>query len=242
MHERHDDELLLRLTVERLLSAGEWPTLEELHREIHQGLGEEMDVSVVARRLAPHPLYMAYTDLGDSFAPPLSVLARVREADELVATVLRFIVYARDKYLSSSGETHVTEREVREALRLDEWMSRIIKKVTDGIPYLRHGNGSGAEGWHIRVSDHITRWKGVNSRDDLLERLAAIEDRTSEGYAVMARAKADLVRGTRSPVVVVPSEKEGKPHWYETPLAKGIGWTVGIIGTVVGMAVALSKL
>lgn len=240
MDERVEDELLLRLTVDRLMSTGEWPTLEELHREIHQSLGEEMDVSVVARRLAPHPLYMAYTDLGDSFAPPLLALARVREADDLVAAVLRFIVYARDKYLSSSGETRVTEHEVREALGLDGHMSRILKKVTDGIPYLRHGNGSSAEGWHIRVSDHITRWKGVESRDDLLDRLATIEDQARDEYGAMARAKADLVRGTQHPVVVA-SEKDQEVHWYETPLAQGAAWTIGIIATVIAIIVGVSQ-
>ncbi|MDQ3953329.1 MAG: hypothetical protein M3279_10275 [Actinomycetota bacterium] len=127
MDEKAEDEILLRLTVEHLLAARSWPTLEYIHRRIHQDLGEEVQVRDVARRLAPHPFFSGYHDLGDVFAPPLTVLARVSQADVLIEALLRLIVFARDKYLSSSGEVEIREPEFAQATALRDDVAAAVR-------------------------------------------------------------------------------------------------------------------
>lgn len=242
MDEEWEDRLVLRLTVEHLLANGDWPRLRDLHRVIHQELGQEADVRSVAKRLAPHPFYSGYHDLGDTFAPPLQILSRVGESTPLVDGVLAFVRHARSKYVSSKGETQVSEGELVEALSLDPILAAVIRKLVDGVPWLTQGGGSGERGWYVTVSDDVTRWAGVESREDLLESLEAIELQRRREYAAMAAAKAQLVRGTHPAPATTTAPEEGTGRWYETHLAKGIAWSVGIIGALVGIVVALARL
>lgn len=142
MNEPDEDELVLRLTVEHLRRTREWPELRDLHRRIHQELHEQVDVREVAKRLAPHPFLSVYHDSGDTFAPPLHVLAWSRECDPLVDGVLSFIIYAHDKYLASSGETQITEAEFAAEAKVERDIASFIRELVSGVPFLTHGGGS----------------------------------------------------------------------------------------------------
>lgn len=98
MDEGSEEEIVLRLAAEELLRTGEWPELRDIHRRIHQDLRVDVDVRSVARRLKPSPFVGGgYHDLGDTFAPSLRDLSRVREGQQLIDATLLFIQYARDK-------------------------------------------------------------------------------------------------------------------------------------------------
>jgi len=210
MDPRQEDELVLRLTIEHLRATGEWPTLRNIHQRIHQHGDEEVDIEVrdVARRLAPHPFFSAFHDLDDTFAPPLVVLARVSEAQPLLAGVLEFVVYALQKYRSSSGEAQVSEVEFAAETDVPRDIAAIARKLVDGVPFLTHGGGSGPDGWYVTVSDDVIRWAKVGTTDHLLERLNAIEQQTTQQYAAMADAKARLVRGEDQPPTPRPSKTD----------------------------------
>jgi hypothetical protein len=146
MDAQSEDQLVLRLTVEHLLATGEWPELRDIHRRIHQDLGEKTDVRAAARRLALSPFHSGYDDLGDTFAPSLDVVARIQEGAVLVDAVLAFIRHAQERYVSSDGETQVTEPELMAEVDLDAATSRTVRKLIDGVPFLTNGGGSGQDG------------------------------------------------------------------------------------------------
>jgi hypothetical protein len=200
MEEHAEDELVLRLTVEHLLKAKSWPKLAYIHRRIHQDLGDEVQVREVARRLAPHPLFSGYHDLEDVFAPPLTALAAVREADVLIDALLDLIVYARDKYLSSSGEVEIRGEEFAESAKVRGEVAAAVRELAHAVPFLTHGGGSGPEGWYVRVSDDVVRWSGMSTRQELLERLGAIEEENRQQYAAIADAKARMVGVKPAPI------------------------------------------
>lgn len=243
MDEREENLLVLRLTAEHLLTTQEWPTLGHLHRRIHRELNADVeDVGVVARRLDRHPFISGYHDLGDTFAPRLEVLGRVPESDVLLDAVLSVIKFAYSKYMSSADaeEVTVTEREVIEELGLVPSLASLVRKLLDGIPWVTAGGGAGEDGWHFRVSDLITRWSGVESRQDLLDSLSAIAEHGQREYAAMAAAKAEMVRATQPTHIV--SVEPSTVSWYETPLAKGIAWTVALVVGVLTTVVLTQQL
>lgn len=244
MDQLEEELLVLRLTVEHLFSQATWPTLAELHRPIHRGLGKTMDVGEVARRVAPHPFISGYDDLGDTFAPPLVALARVPESYPLLDRVLRVVKYAHDKYMSSSDDAEVliTEVEARDAVGLNPEHAAVVRLVLDGVPWITNGGGSGEDGWYFRVSDHITRWEGVQSRDGLIQSLEAIAEHQRKEYAAMASAKADIIRGTQTVGTLVVETPAGLSHWYEQPWAKGLAWALGIALTALSLFVGLRQL
>jgi hypothetical protein len=209
MDPKEEDALVLRLAIEHLRATGEWPTLRNIHQRIHQHLDGEVDIEVrdVARRLAPHPFFSAFQDLNDTFAPPLVVLGRVREGAPLLAGVLEFVVYALQRYRSSSGEALVSEVEFAAETDVPRDIAAVARRLVGGVPFLTHGGGSGPEGWYFTVSDDVIRWAKVDTVDDLLERLNAIEQQTMEQYAAISDAKARLVRGQGPPPIA-----ESKTH------------------------------
>lgn len=227
---RMDEELVLRLTVEHLLTRRDWPTLADLHRRIHRDMQKDVDVRSVARRLDRHPFFSGYHDLADTFAPRLEVLARVPESGPIVDGVFAVVKHAHAKYMSSEGDVEVTitEREVREELGMPEEVTTVVRQLLDGVAWVTAGGGSGEEGWHFQVSDDITRWSGVKSKKDLIESLEAIEDHRRREYAAMSDAKAEMVRASRPVVEGTVLTSPRATHWYDTPLATGIKWTVGI--------------
>lgn len=230
-----EDQLMLRLTVEHLLATGQWPVLRDLHRCIHKDLHEEIDVRAAASRLAPRS-HGGYHDLGDKFAPSLRTLGRIEEGTALLDAMLAFIRHARAKYLSSDGETQVTEPELVEELDLDAATSRAVRELIDGVPFLTHGGGSGPDGWYFNVSDDITRWRGVETRQDLLDTLEQMEEQQKLDYAAIADAKHRMIEATRRRPTVLPLQREDASlRWYETPVAKGLAWAAGVLGTVIAV-------
>lgn len=231
MDELEEEILVLRLTVEQLLATGDWPTLADLHRRINRELKKQIhDVGAVARRLDRHPFLSGYHDLNDRFAPRLEVLARIPESDVLLDAVLAVIKHAHDKYMSSpeADEVRVTQREIVDELGLEGSLAQIVRKLLERIPWVIADRGNDKEGWNFGVADLITRWSGVESRKDLVDSLEAIEDHNNRQYAEMSRAKAEMVRGTQSSTRVLADSGSGTTHWYDTPLATGIKWAVGI--------------
>lgn len=207
MDAQSEDHLIIRLTIEHLLTIGEWPKLRDLHRRIHRELHEEVDVRAVSRRLAPHPFHSGYHDLGDNFAPSLATLGGAEEGTGLVNGVLSFVRHARAKYFASDGDVQVTEWELVTVVGLDARTARTLEKLIDGMPFLTAGGGSGAQGWYREISDDITRWAGVETTEHLLERVKEIDEETRQGYAAMADAKNRIVDATRSGVGTVD------PRW-----------------------------
>lgn len=195
MDAHSEDQLVLRLTIEHLLASGEWPTLRDIHRRIHQDLHEETDVRAAARRVAPHPFHSGYHDLGDTLAPSLATLSGTEEGAGLVDDVLAVVLHARAKYLASDGDVQITEEELGAVLG-DGRTARTLEKLIDGVPFLAAGGGSGEHGWYRTVSDDITRWTQVETRQEFLEFLQSTEREKHEDYARMADAKAQLVRAT----------------------------------------------
>lgn len=245
MDERDEDLLVLRLTVEQLLATDDWPTLADLHRRINRELKRQIhDVGAVARRLDRHPFLSGYHDLNDKFAPRLEVLARIPESDVLLDAVLVVIKHAHDKYMASPdvGEVRVTQREMRDELGLEASLVQIVRKLLDRIPWVIGDRGNDEEGWNFAVADLITRWSGVESRKDLVDSLEAIEDYNNRQYAEMARAKAEMVRETQSSTRVLVDAGSGTTHWYDTPLATGIKWAVGIAVGLLTIFVLVQQL
>lgn len=109
----------------------------------------------------------------------------------------------------------VTEREARDEVGLRAELPAVVRMVLDGVPWITSGGGSGQEGWYFRVSDQITRWDGVESREDLIGSLEAIAQQQRQEYAAMSSAKADMVRGTQPVQAVVVEQPLASPHWYE---------------------------
>ncbi len=222
MREPEEDELVLRLTAEHLVASGEWPELRGIHRRIFREFKLDIDVREVARRLAPHPFLSGYHDLGDTFAPPLHVLARTSASDPLIDAVLKFITFALDKYLSSSEETQVTEAEFTDGTQVPGDVSKVLRELVSGVPFLTHGGGSGPAGWYVTISDDVVRWSGVTTRDQLLQRLEEIEEEKWSQYAAMAQAKARLVSEKESVAPLEEREVALGPvrmqptHYYES--------------------------
>lgn len=231
MDEPEEELLVLRLTVEQLLATGDWPTLADLHRRINRELKKQIhDVGAVARRLDRHPFLSGYHDLNDRFAPRLEVLARIPEGDVLLDAVLAVIKHAHDKYMSSpdADEVRVTQRELVDELGLEASLVQIVRKLLERIPWVIGDRGNDEGEWYFSVADLITRWSGVESRKDLVDSLEAIEDYNNRQYAAMAHAKAEMVRETQPSTRVLVDAGSGATHWYDTPLATGIKWAVGI--------------
>ncbi len=194
MDAHSEDQLVLRLTIEHLLATGEWPTLRDIHRRIYQDLHEETDVRAAARRLAPHQFHSGYHDLGDTFAPSLATLSGREEGAGLGDDVLAVVLHARGKYLASDGDVQITEEELGAVLGLDGKTAKALEKLIDGVPFLTAGGGSGEHGWHRTISDDITRWAQVETRQEFLDFLQATERERREDYARMNDAKARLLR------------------------------------------------
>lgn len=231
MDEPEEDLLVLRLTVENLLATGDWPTLADLHRRINRELKKQIhDVGAVARRLDRHPFLSGYHDLNDTFAPRLEVLARIPESDDLLDAVLAVIKHAHEKYMSSpnADEVRVTQREIVDELGLEASLVQIVRKLLERIPWVIGNRGNDEGDWYFSVADLITRWSDVESKKDLVDSLEAIEDYNNRQYAAMAQAKAEMVRETQSSTRVLVDAGSVATHWYETPLATGIKWGVGI--------------
>lgn len=243
--EREEELLVLRLTVEQLLATGDWPTLADLHRRINRELKKQIhDVGAVARRLDRHPFLSGYHDLNDRFAPRLEVLARISESDVLLDAVLVVIKHAHDKYMSSPNaeEVRVTESEIEDELGLEASLVQIVRKLLERIPWVLGDRGSDEKGWYFSVADLITRWSGVETRKDLVDSLEAIEDYNNRQYAEMTRAKAEMVRETQSSPQILVEAGSGATHWYDTPLATGIKWAVGIIVGLLTIFVLVRQL
>lgn len=244
MEERDEEQLVLQLTAQHLRTTTDWPTLGDLHKRINRELKKQIhDVGAVARRLDRHPFLSGYHDLSDAFAPRLEVLGRVPEGEVFLDATLAVIRHAHAKYMSSSDgdAVKVSEREVIEELGLDTGMAKIVRKLLDRIPWVIGDREPEESGWAFGVSDLITRWDGVEAREDLVESLEAIEDYNQRQAAAMSQAKADMVRATQRQAQIVVSADEGG-HWYETPLAKGIAWAVGVAVGVLSIIVLVQQL
>lgn len=225
--EKRQDELVLRLTIEHLLRTGEWPQLADVHRQIYQDRGQSADVREAAKRLAPHPFFSTYADLSETFAPALWVLARVEEATPLLDAVLVFIDHACKKYLDASGHTEVRDVELVE-LGVERRLANAVRRLSDGVPFLTAGGGSGPDGWYVTVSDDVVRWQGVATREDLLARLQQIEEQRQSEYAAMARAKERLVRGESEPTAGAGSKNVSaaahlRPTRHDEAIALSLG-------------------
>jgi hypothetical protein len=107
------------------------------------------------------------------------------------------------------------------------------RKVLSSTPWITRGGGSETDGSYFRVSDDITRWDGLETRTQLVESLKVIADHQRREYADMASAKAEMVFAAQRGVgaVQVPV---AAPHWYDSPVAKGLAWTLATILTAVG--------
>lgn len=185
-----DDELVLGLTVEYLKDFGEWPKLQDIHQKIHQELQKRADVQASARRLAPMPFVGGgYSFLGETFAPPLDVIATSDEGRRLIECLVGLINLAREKYENSRGRPEVTSGEFQAALGIDARTARAARELVHRVPWVTEGGASNAEGWSVTIAHEVTRWDGLRSADDLLLRLAEIRKRDDQHLAALTRAQ-----------------------------------------------------
>jgi hypothetical protein len=184
-----EDDLVLSLTIEHLKEFGEWPKLQDLHQRIHQDLHLRADVQTSARRLAPQPFVGGgFSNLGETFAPPLDVVARSVEGRRLLECLVDFIKLARDKYESSRGQPEVTSDELQEKLGIDHRTARALRELAR-VPWVTDGSSSNAGKWSVTVAHEITRWDGLVDGDDLLSRLDQIRAKDERHLAALTRSK-----------------------------------------------------
>jgi len=195
MESSAEDELVLSLTIEHLKEFGGWPKLEDLHQRIRQELHLRADVQESARRLAPTPFVGGgYSYLGETFAPPLEVVARIEEGRRLLECLVGFIKMAGVKYESYRGKPEVSSDEFEERLGVDPRTARAVRELMHSVPWVTDGGYSNEEGWSVTVAHEITRWDGLLDGEDLLSRLSKIRSEGEQHMAALTRAKQRMIR------------------------------------------------
>jgi hypothetical protein len=245
MDARAEDELVLTLTLEHVKETGAWPKLEEIHQKIHQGLHVRADVQESARRLAPLPFIGGgYSHLGETFVPPLHVVAQTEEGRRLIACLVGFIDLARERYENSRGQPEVTSGEVQTSLEIDAPTGRAVRELVHSVPWVTDGGVSNAEGWSVTVAHEITRWAGLRDGEDLLSRLEEVRRQGDKHLAALTSAKHRMVglhdsSSALDASPVAPGRLERAARYLEkhpvTRIAAIVGLALGVVVAVVSL-------
>lgn len=245
MESSGEDELVLRLTIEHLKEAGGWPKLQDLHQRIHQELQLKADVQATARRLDRKPFVGGgYSHLGETFAPPLRLIARDEQGYRLLQGLVDYIGYAKEKYESFKGQPEVTSQELSERFDLDVATLRAVRELMHSVPSASDGGGSNDGGWTVRVADEIVSWPDELTPEKLLAEVDRREQEHQTQAAEMARAHHAMIDATRkAPYAVAPMPSEPPSEkdavgWLEShPIIRGVllvGAVVGAVTIIVG--------
>lgn len=198
MEEREQDELVLRLTIEYLKDVGRWPKLVDLHQRIHQELHLKVDVQAAARRLAPQPFVGGgYSYLGETFAPPVSLIAQSDEGYRLLEVLVRFIDFAKDKYQSARGQPEVTSREFIEKMDVDENTGLALRQLMSAVPFITDGGSSNHDGWRVTIADRIVGWPDELTPEGLLTELDRLAVENQAQAAALSSAHYDMIQASR---------------------------------------------
>lgn len=247
MEPSEEDELFLSLTIEHLKEAGGWPKLEDLHQRIHQELRLKVDVKEAARRLYRQPFVGGgYSNLGETFAPPLELIIRTNEGRRLIRHVVDLVGLARKKYEVSRGQPEIASDEFKNACGVDEPTARAVRELVRQVPGVTDGGTSNADGWSLTVHHEITRWDGLLDEEDLLERLRELRLKDQEHLAQLTEAKQSMSRyEPRRPLTRTEDSKDETKtltrlaRYLETHPVKRI---LTVVGIPLGIAVAIVTL
>ena len=232
-----EEDLLIELSIRHAKAHGEWPKLEVLHRQIHQGSDFSVNTLDVAKRLAPKPFVGGgYTWLGDTFAPTPDLMVRVVEGRQLLNAVMLWINLARAKYRTADGQPDITRVEFVEETGVEPQITDAVRVVLGWFSDTTAGSQWNEEGWTITVADEIVSWPLLASVDDLLAEWSRRQQRHEQLGAVAAHSKHRLLMATDR-VSQRPSEEEAELSWVDKPWAKTAVWVAGVIG---GLAALVS--
>lgn len=239
--QRAQEVLLLRLTIDHLYAHGEWPELRDVHRRIYREFGQDFDVGVVARRLV-WSSYVMFTDLGERFIPPFSRLRGIDEAQPLLETLVAVVRVAASNYLTADNDAKVDSSEINEGSLDSRWVE-LVPTLERGVPHLHRGYTPRDGSWTIEVSDHVVRMREIETTDDLMDYLDAVEAENRRKAAEMASAHANLVavsrKATPPPVVVHDGGSPDRVRWLEShPVVRSL-LLAGAVATAIGAIVGL---
>lgn len=227
-----EEELLIELAIQHARAYGEWPKLEVLHQQIHQGSDLSVNTLDVAKRLAPKPFVGGgYTWLGDTFAPPPDVIARVDEGQEVLAAVRSWINLARGKYRATNGQPEITSAEFGEKTGVDPPTASAVRLVLGWFSDTTNGSQWNEEGWTITVGDEIVSWPSLASVDDLVAEWLRRQQRHERLASAADDSKHRLLVGTGRVAQTLPST-EPTSSWTDKPWAKSVLWTGAVLGGV----------
>ena len=230
-----EEELLIRLAIRHAKAHGEWPKLEVLHRQIHQGSDHSVSTLEVARRLAPKPFVGGgYTWLGDTFAPTPDLMARVDEGRQLLNAVMLWINLARAKYRTADGQPDITSAEFADETGVDPQIADAVRVVLGWFSDTTGGSQWNEEGWTITVGDEIVSWPLLASVDDLLAEWSRRQQRHHQLGAIAANSKHELLVATGRAAKAAPVQQEAS--WTDKPWAKTALWVAGVIGGLAALA------
>ena len=247
MRPSEEEELVLRLTLEHLKETGGWPKLEDLHQRIHQELQVKVDVKETARRLYRQPFVGGgYSNLGETFAPPLEVIVQANEGRQLLRHVVNLIALARDKYEVSRGQPEITSDEFMDACGVEDTTARAVRELVHQVPGVTDGGTSNANGWSFTVHHEVTQWDGLLNDEDLLSRLREMRLKDQEHLGKLTEAKQSMSRyDARRP----PSRSEDSSDETKTLVrvaryleAHPVRRILTVVGIPLGIAVAIVTL
>lgn len=225
-----EEDLLIELALRHAKAHGEWPKLEVIHRQIHQGSDLSVKTLDVAKRLAPKPFVGGgYTWLGETFVPTPDLIARVDEGRQLLSAIVSWINLARKKYRTSEGQPNITRAEFVEETNVDPMTSDAIRVILGWFSDTTDGSHWNDEGWTITIADEIVNWPLLASVDDLLAEWSRRQQRHQQLGAAADSAKHQLLVATGR-VARPPVEQDEPSSWTEKPWAKTALWVAGVIG------------
>lgn len=253
MDEEEQDAFVLRLTIEHLKEFGQWPKLQDLHQRVHQELRLNADVQAAARRLAPQPFVGGgYSYLGETFAPPVRLLAEDEEGYRLLEALTGVIEFAKEKYQSSRGQPEITSKELNDHLNVDEDTARALRELMHIVPFLTTGGSSNDEGWKVTVADEIVHWPDGLTTEGLLAELDRREDERRAQTAALSEAHYQMIEVSRRPSYVEEPQDVSSPALRdpvgvlaEHPVVRSLLLVGGIataIGAIIGTVVLVARI
>ena len=226
------EDILIRLAIQHVTTHGEWPKLEVVHRQIHQGTDLSVNTLEVARRLAPKPFVGGgYTWLGETFAPDPELIARVDEGRQLLNAIMLWINLARAKYRTADGKPDITSAEFVEETGLDPRLTDAVRVVLGWFSDTTDASHWNEEGWTITVDDKIVSWPLLASVEDLLAEWSRRQQRHEQLGPVADDAKHRLLRATGR-LAQAPVHQEATWSWTDKPWARTVLWIGGVLGGV----------
>lgn len=190
----------------------------------------------VAKRLAPKPFVGGgYTWLGETFAVPPDLIARVDEGRQLLSAVGSWINLARAKYRAGEGQPEITSSEFIEETGIDQPTANAVRVVLGWFSGTTNGSQWNEDGWTINVADEIVDWPLLASAEDLVSEWSRRQQRHEVMAAGADSAKHQLLRATGR-LSPAPAAEDGASTWTDQPWARKALWVAGIIGGIAALA------